>query len=47
MKNHFPAEVIKFLGDWKSDAYMAYVDIPLTSRLKYIQRLTTSLPYYS
>ena len=47
MKNHFPADVIKLMGDWKSDAYMAYVDLPLQSRVKYAKNFATSLPHYS
>ena len=46
MRNHFPAEVIKFMGDWKSDAYMAYIDMPLQARINYSKQMAAKLPHY-
>ena len=31
---HLPGELIQLQGDWKSDAYLHYLDKPLTQRLK-------------
>ena len=37
-------DVVRVLGDWKSDAYLAYIDIPLSSRVTYAQSLARCLP---
>ena len=39
-----PSEVIKMLGDWKSDAYLGYVDIPLELRATHVFNLASQLP---
>lgn len=39
-----PAEVIRVLGDWRSDAYLAYIDIPRSSRLQMARVFASSLP---
>ncbi|XP_041368508.1 uncharacterized protein LOC121382893 [Gigantopelta aegis] len=39
-----PTEWIKMLGDWKSDAYLAYVEVPFQSRLAAMTVLVKSLP---
>ena len=44
LHNKLPAEAIKILGDWRSDAYLAYVEIPLLSRVNLVSRLATYLP---
>lgn len=34
-----PPELIKAQGDWKSDAYLSYLSVPLTFRIQTIQKL--------
>ena len=34
-----PPELIKAQGDWKSDAYLSYLSVPLTFRIQAIQKL--------
>ena len=40
-----PAEVVRLLGDWRSDAYLAYIDIPRSSRLQMAHVFANSLPH--
>ena len=44
LHNKLPAEAIKVLGDWRSDAYLAYVEIPLLSRVNLVSKLAATLP---
>jgi hypothetical protein len=37
-------EVIRIMGDWHSDAYKAYLEVPMQQKLLYMQHLTRSLP---
>lgn len=37
-------DVVRVLGDWRSDAYLAYIDIPLSSRVKMAQTFGGKLP---
>ena len=34
-----PAELIKRLGDWQSDAYRSYIHIPVKDRMQAVSRL--------
>ena len=38
-----PADVIMQLGDWKSDAYRAYLDIPLEFKAMCVEKMAQSL----
>ena len=38
-----PIELIKILGDWKSDAMLLYLTVPLSIRLQSINEITKSL----
>ena len=37
-------DVVRVLGDWRSDTYLQYIDIPLISRVKMAQTFSKSLP---
>ena len=39
-----PGEVIKVLGDWKSDAYLGYLSSPLASKFQAIHCFSKHLP---
>lgn len=39
-----PSESIKAMGDWKSDAYLQYLEIPLHSKLHHMRIFSTNLP---
>ncbi len=39
-----PTEVIRLMGDWRSMAYTAYLDMPLTARTKAIYQFSHHLP---
>ena len=39
-----PGEVIQSMGDWKSHAYLAYLEFDLNTKFKWLDRFTTSLP---
>lgn len=39
-----PTEAIKAMGDWSSEAYMAYLDIPLSSKVAHVQQFSRGLP---
>ena len=39
-----PGDVIMQLGDWRSDAYKLYLDIPLSFKVRCMERLTKALP---
>ena len=32
-------ELVRILGDWKSDAYRAYLEVPLRDKLELVQQL--------
>jgi len=36
-----PAELIKRLGDWQSDAYRSYIHIPVKDRMQAVSRLAS------
>ena len=36
-----PAELIKRLGDWQSDAYRSYIHIPVKDRMLAVKRLAS------
>ena len=36
-----PAELIKRLGDWQSDAYRSYIHIPVQDRMLAVKRLAS------
>jgi len=38
-----PAGMIKLLGDWKSDAYLEYIDFPVADRVKAGERIRSRL----
>ena len=39
-----PGEMIKSLGDWKSPAYLGYIEIPLDYKYQAIHQFSSSLP---
>ncbi len=39
-----PTEAIKAMGDWSSDAYLAYLEIPLSSKVRHAQIFARGLP---
>ena len=39
-----PADVIKILGDWRSQAYQAYLEIPLDQKLSYMHTFCSNIP---
>ena len=41
-----PGEVIQSLGDWKSQAYLIYLEINLPSKFKWLKQFSTTLPYH-
>ena len=44
IQNGIPGEIIKILGDWKSDAYLAYLSLSTLSKIKSIHQFSWSLP---
>ena len=40
LKCGFSGDLIRLIGDWKSDAYMAYLDLPVESRVALARRLS-------
>lgn len=44
LSSNMPGEVIKLLGDWKSDAYMCYIEVPLLSRVEHARHFAKGLP---
>ena len=40
-----PGEVIRALGDWHSDAYLAYITVPLHLRFSAMAHFAANLPY--
>lgn len=41
-----PGEVIQSLGDWKSQAYLIYLEINLPSKFQWLKQFSTKLPYH-
>jgi len=41
-----PGVVIQSMGDWKSQAYLAYLEINLLSKFKWLSFFSTQLPYH-
>lgn len=41
-----PGEVIQSLGDWKSQAYLLYLEINLQSKFQWLKLFSTKLPYH-
>ncbi len=39
-----PSEIIKSMGDWASDAYMGYLEIPLLSKVHHVRTFAQALP---
>jgi integrase len=39
-----PPDVVRMLGDWRSDAYLKYIDLPLGSRVTMAKTFACSLP---
>ena len=39
-----PPDVVRMLGDWKSDSYLKYIDLTMDSRLSYVKTLSECLP---
>ena len=37
-------DVVRILGDWKSDTYLSYIDLPLSARVKMAQTFSHRLP---
>ena len=44
IQNGIPGEIIKILGDWKSDAYLAYLSLSTVSKVKSIHQFSQWLP---
>ena len=44
IQNGIPGEIIKILGDWKSDAYLAYLSLSTISKVKSIHQFSQWLP---
>lgn len=44
-QNGLPGEVVQALGDWKSQAYLSYLEISLTTKFTWLKQFATSLPY--
>ena len=44
IQNGIPGEIIKILGDWKSDGYLAYLSLSTLSKIKSIHQFSMSLP---
>ena len=44
IQNGIPGEIIKILGDWKSDAYLAYLSLSTTSKVHSIFQFSEWLP---
>ena len=43
LKCGVPGEVIQSLGDWKSDAYMNYLDVSTTVKMSYLRHMSSCL----
>lgn len=41
-----PGEVIKCMGDWRSDAYLQYLEIPLSSKVRHSFTFAGGLPTF-
>ena len=41
-----PGETIKILGDWKSQAYLAYLTVPLQAKVSTMYEFAKDLPNY-
>ena len=39
-----PGEVIKVMGDWRSEAYLHYLDVTQNLKLKYVEFMSHQLP---
>ena len=39
-----PGEVIQMMGDWHSDAYLLYLSIPMSAKVKHMVTFTSNLP---
>jgi len=39
-----PSEAIKALGDWNSDAYLTYLEIPMSSKVSHARTFSNNLP---
>jgi hypothetical protein len=44
IQNGLPGEIIKILGDWKSDAYLAYLTLNHVTKLNSMVQFSESLP---
>ena len=39
-----PGEIIKLMGDWRSDAYQSYLDVSLKTRTAIVSNVASNLP---
>jgi hypothetical protein len=39
-----PGELIKIMGDWRSDTYQRYVDTTIQTRVSLVQKVAKHLP---
>ena len=46
LQNGLPGETIKILGDWKSDAYMAYLSLSDSQKVNSIYQFSRELPAF-
>ena len=44
IQNGIPGEVIKILGDWKSDAYLSYLSLNSRAKINSIYQFSEGLP---
>ena len=40
----FPSDIIRMMGDWKSDAYRRYLDMPFASHVQFAKAFGAALP---
>ncbi len=43
--SHVPGELVRVHGDWKSEAYLKYLDLSLEHRLQVAQVMVQALPF--
>ena len=41
-----PGEMIKVMGDWRSDAYQRYLDMSVQTRTSLVHTVVNNLPWF-
>lgn len=41
---NIPGEMIQIMGDWRSDSYLRYLEVPMSTKRSYVQHCLSSLP---